>query len=87
MCVCVCVFLSLSPIHQNDQDLFDDQVQPFLYFSNSTKQKHATNNKQTNDPKFVEFYKTKTCNKQQTNDPKFVAFSKYKTYHVGSFVA
>jgi hypothetical protein len=26
VCVCVCVKVSLSYIHQNDQDLFDDQV-------------------------------------------------------------
>lgn len=68
MCVCVCV--SLSSIHQNDQDPFDDQVQPFCVSRILQNKKNM---------------QTKTC-KQTTIDPKFVEFSKYKIYHVRSLL-
>jgi hypothetical protein len=48
VCVCVCVKVSLSSIHQNDQDLFDDQVQPFCVSRIlQNKMKHANKQQST----------------------------------------
>jgi len=57
VCVCVCVKVSLSSIHQNDQDPFDDQVQPFCV--SRILQNKKTCKQTTIDPKFVEFSKYK----------------------------